>query len=200
MDRERHDVFFSYAWENKALADQLVGALTARGLDVFQDEPGMEHFADISVEIELALRRSRTLLAFYTPDFLRSPYCHWELYNALTGAYRLDGDVRRILTVVRDISFERVRPGRLTDLRLPDGAVASADEIADAVTAKLASIDDRCFGDVPTPAPPQWNTEPLMPMQDFCGREAELWEIHDALSAHGGSGRGSVAVARINGL
>ncbi len=200
MDRERHDVFFSYAWENKALADQLVGALTARGLDVFQDEPGMEHFADISVEIELALRRSRTLLAFYTPDFLRSPYCHWELYNALTGAYRLDGDVRRILTVVRDISFERVRPGRLTDLRLPDGAVASADEIADAVTAKLASIDDRCFGDVPTPAPPQWNTEPLMPMQDFCGREAELWEIHDALSAPGGSGRGSVAVARITGL
>src|SRR6266700_7601784 len=112
----------------------------------------MTHFADISAEIADALWRSRSLLAFYTPDFLRSPYCRWELYNALSCGYQLDGDVRRILAVVRDIPFERVRPARLTDLRLPDGAVAPVGEIAAAVDTQLATIDDRCFGDAPAPA------------------------------------------------
>lgn len=165
----RHDVFFSYAWKNKTAANQVVRALSDCGLAVFQDEPGMRHFDDISAAIEAALRGSRSLVAFYTPDYLRSPYCQWELYNALTCGYYLDGDVRRIMTIVRDVPFEQVRPRQLTDMRLPDGAIAPADEIAEAVRLKLATIDDRCLGDALAP-PMQRQSEPLATMKDFSWR------------------------------
>lgn len=167
----RHDVFFSYTWKNKTVADKLVRALSDRGLVVFQDEPGMRHFDDISAAIEVALRNSRTLVAFYTQDYPRSPYCQWELYNALTCAYYLDGDIRRIMTIVRDVPFEQVRPRQLTEMRLPDGAIASADEVADAVRQKLDTIDDRCLGDALVP-PSQRQPEPLAAMNDFSRRIA----------------------------
>jgi TIR domain len=115
----RYDIFFSYAWEDQKRATELVLALRSAGMTVFQDFSRMEDFDDIGMEIRSALERSRTLVALYSPDFPRSPYCQWELHSALTWAYQLDGHIRRVMTVVQDLAYSDVRPRGLTDLRLP---------------------------------------------------------------------------------
>lgn len=97
MERHRYDVFFSYAWEDIAQATEIVAAMRGLGLAVFQDFFRMQDYDDIAEKIGSALYQSRALVALYTPDFMPSPYCRWELYTALTCGYHLDRRRPRVL-------------------------------------------------------------------------------------------------------
>lgn len=181
-----YDVFVCYVWEDKERADALVDALGRAGLRVFQDEKEVSDFHYLGGEIDEALRRSRTLLALYTPSFWASEYCRYELHFALRHAYALGRNRARVLAVVQAMEIADVRPGRLKNWRLPPrdqplGELAAA--VAQHVR-ELADDDDRRLGDASDPPAPAWfPARPSRHHLDFRGREQELWAIHDMLFA-----------------
>ncbi|ACU69182.1 TIR protein [Catenulispora acidiphila DSM 44928] len=194
-----YDVFFSYSWKNLAEALILVAALEARRLQVFRDETGMRDFDDIGTEVFAALAGSRSFVALYTPQFPESAYCRLELAHAMTAAYRLDGDVRRILPVVRELPYEAVRPRALQDKRLPARSTGP-DALAAVVAERLEEIDDRPFGIASEPGPPNWYPFPTVAEPAFHGRATELWDLHDALAGRDDAAQPGQRLARIVGM
>jgi tetratricopeptide (TPR) repeat protein len=199
MERHGYDVFFSYAWEDITQATEIVAAMRRLGLAVFQDFSRLKDYDDIAEEIESALYQSRALVALYTPDFMPSPYCRWELYTALVRGYRLDRKRPRVLPLVRGMAFEEVRPRALTSLRLPERGAQVAD-LARSVQAKIAELDNRRFGDAPTAPEAPWYPFAPPATREFHGRLEELWDVRDALLAGDDADLPSPAVARITGL
>lgn len=194
-----YDVFFSYSWDNMAEALILVAALEERSLRVFRDETGMRDYDDIGTEVLAALAGSRSVVALYTPQFPESAYCRLELALAMTAAYRLDGDVRRIFPVVREIAYEAVRPRVLQDKRLPVRS-AGAGALAAAVAERLGEIDDRPLGAAPEPRSPTWYPFPTVAEPSFHGRATELWDLHDALAGRDDAAKPGQQLARVVGM
>ncbi len=191
-----YDVFLCYAWEDFDLACRLNEALSGRGLRVFQDVDGVRDFSDISHEVTAALLRSRSVLAVYTPSFPLSPYCRWEVYSALIRAATLDGHPGRVMTGLFDVDYEDVRPRRLARPRLPRPNTPIAD-LAESVSATLATIDRRPLGSAPAPPEPAWYPLRVAGGHCFHGRHTELWDVHDAL--HGEDANAAPPVVRIVG-
>ncbi|MFE0276370.1 tetratricopeptide repeat protein [Streptomyces sp. NPDC058992] len=183
----RYDVFLSYAWEDIDLAVRFQELLEAHGLSVFRDVTGMRDYDDIPTVIRAALDGSRTLVALYTPSFPESQYCRWEMYTALTRSYHLSGQTRRVMAVVRGMSFSQVLSSRLKCLRLPAVTAALAD-VSDSVHRLVDGMDHRTFGDAPAPPVPSWYPEPAVGSRHFRGRLQELWQIRDAFDGDDGAG------------
>jgi hypothetical protein len=176
-----YDVFLCYKWEDQVAAENLRAALDSRGLTVFRDEIGLNDWDPLAEKIEQALRDSRTLVALVTPKFPISPHCRQELHTALAASYYLDdGATQRVLAIIQDISPDHLRPDELGRLRMPrDGK--PTDELANEIARMARQVDDRVFGDAPTPPPPRWFPFELARDTYFRGRAAELWELHAAL-------------------
>jgi hypothetical protein len=194
---EGFDVFLCYAWEDKRQADALRAALERAGLRVFQDESGMRDYDYIPAMIESALRRSRVLVALYTPAFPSSEYCRQELHFALVRSYALDRGRAGVMAVVRGVDFDDVRPARLRLWRLPS-SVQDLDTTAREIAAKVRE-DRRRLGDTPDPPAPAWYPRPLGDPAELHGRELELWQLHDALFPDNGPRAGGQVVA-VTGL
>ncbi|SFJ97882.1 Tetratricopeptide repeat-containing protein [Amycolatopsis sacchari] len=200
-----HDVFLCYVWEARPTAVLLQRALEERGLAVFRDETGMRDHDHIETRIDAALRASRTLVALTTPPFLTSEYCRQELHFALSRAHRLGPGRARVLSVLSEVPPADVRPQPLKAWRLPapDQEIGTtADGIA-AHVAALRAEDDRLLGDAPDLPAPRWFPRPPPPGPQLCGRELELWDLHEALRAEssvvtltGLPGQGKTTLAR----
>jgi hypothetical protein len=180
-----YDVFICYSWDDsKQLADELHRALTEVGLRVFQDEQSMDDWAEMSAEVRAALLSSRTLVPLVGPGFARSPHCRQEVHCALGCAYRL-GRTDRVMAVTSGVRPDDLRPSELSRYRIPRQG-RKARELAAVIAGRVRALsaeDGRTFGDAPAPSSPAWFPEHLPGSGHFHGREAELWAMHEGLSA-----------------
>ncbi|WP_149262020.1 toll/interleukin-1 receptor domain-containing protein [Actinomadura sp. K4S16] len=204
-DTDGYDVFFCYSWKDKRTADALVEALKAQQVDgrplrVFQDDKEMADYDPITPTVNAALARSRCLVVLYSENLPSSAYCRFEMRYSLSAAHRLDGTSQRVMAIPWNIEYERIRPGRLGDLRLPSPRGVNPAELAASVVARVAKTDACVFGDAPSPPEPDWQPSPLVGTREHFGRDIELWEVHDALHGHQDPGMGGAPVARIVGL
>ena len=77
--RHPYTVFVSHAHADNTLCDSYVGALRARGLDVWYDRTNMQDGHMLSAEIEAELRARTAFVVLVTPASLASYWVRLEI-------------------------------------------------------------------------------------------------------------------------
>src|SRR4051794_40419551 len=105
-----YDVFISYAHTDREAVRTLTAELRAEGMRVFVDEAAVEAFSSIQQRVEQGIAKSKTLLAWYSPDYSRSRACQWEL-----AAGYMCGGAERVLVVNPGLGDGHIQPRSLLD-------------------------------------------------------------------------------------
>ena len=200
-----YDVFLCYTWaDGKEWADDMYAALSAKGLDVFQDDLSMPEWDEYEMlpSVKAALLGSRVLVPLLTPCFDDSDHCWSELHLALSCAKALGGTaMRRIMPLTWKVQPEKVRPKAVKRRKIVREG-HSVEELADHVAqviGKVKEADDRRFADA-MPGRPSWLIDELMGESGFVGRRKELWTLHDALQEPGGTLDSGAPIVSVRGL
>ncbi|UUU33115.1 tetratricopeptide repeat protein [Streptomyces sp. CA-210063] len=200
-----YDVFLCYTWaDGKEWADDMYTALSARGLDVFQDDLSVPEWAEDEMlpSVKAALLGSRVLVPLLTPCFDDSDHCWSELHLALSCGKALGGTaMRRIMPLTWKVPPAKVRPKALKKRKLTREG-RSVEELADHVAHVVGEVreaDDRRFGDAMTDGQ-SWIADELTGESGFVGRRKELWALHDALQEPGGTLDRGAPIVSVRGL
>ncbi|MEP7309156.1 MAG: toll/interleukin-1 receptor domain-containing protein [Acidobacteriota bacterium] len=159
------DVFISHASEDKAaVAEPLMNALVARGLQVWLDKAEIRLGHSIYDSIETGLRRSRFGVVILSPNFFAKRWPRREL-TALAALEDAE-DIRKILPIWHNVDRAYVAENNallagVAAAQMADGIEAVADQIA----AEVRSLAT----EAPTPTDPVaeavttafWNPEQL---------------------------------------
>ncbi len=181
-----YDVFFSYPWADSKNALRLAGALQTRGLTVWLDRKEIDTFESITRSIEFGLRHAKTLMAFYSENYVKSRICQWELTSAyLAAEIECEGGAKNRVLVINPCSSHHHIPSVLRDniYKSLDGE-SDNDHLkaADDVAGHISSIQ-KTFGELQKLGPPEWYPERTTEWPRFVGRLNEMWGIHSLLKA-----------------
>ncbi len=174
-------IFISYSRVDRDAIAQLVEALLNLEAKVFWDINDIQPFDPIHERIDVELEGSTVLLAWYSEDYARKPYCQWELRAAwLTGEAK--GNPEQRILVVNPIEPVRthIQPTALKNALyagIQDPA-ALAHMIIEAVRKRGLSGP---LGSVRVKERTPWFGRPLPIERRFVGRSAELWKVHSGL-------------------
>lgn len=177
-------LFLSYPGADREEASALALTLRARGLGVWMDLSDISPLQGITPGVREGLGQSRLLVALYTPAFLESRACQWELAAAWRAGVAAGDPTARIAVVIPPSvrSVHHIEPSELRDVAvLWWRNEADLPRIADALEARTASLREPMGLCVPAAAP-RWFPWPRVGSSRFVGRGAELWRVHGALS------------------
>jgi hypothetical protein len=147
------------------------------------DEDSIDHFKSISMQIELALTSSKTLVAYYSRDYASRPACQLELIAAFLAGQHEGDPCRRILVVNPEPAADHLWPVELADARyaLSPSALGELSDLAGAIRACVESIRGT-IGGVNFAYQPRWFAR-RHSMTGYAGDYRELWAVHSALHA-----------------
>ena len=177
-----YDLFLSCAGPDRHVVRRLHRALTRAGLRVFLDEHDIGLFDQITSQIELALRSSRALLAYYSASYPSRPACQLELTAAFLAGLREGDPMRRIIVV----NPEDPRSGHLLPAELADARYAVLPVDHTDLAALVRRIQDRLgpltgtFQEIRLTERPRWYGRAPGTV-NFVGRYREQWELHSGL-------------------
>lgn len=144
------------------------------------DTQQIDSCASIQRTISQGLARSKLLLALYSQAYSQRRACDWELAAAYVA-----GAPDRILVLNPEDGADHIQPQSLREHRF-----ANREDLSNwaGIAAKVkaqAAIFTTTFGALPKPAPDQkWvGLSPNGGAQNFVGRRAEIWRVHDGLAA-----------------
>jgi hypothetical protein len=104
-----YDAFFSYRRKDLSRARPLLEALEKVGVRVWRDEADLPDNAPITPEIRRGLAPSKTLIAFYSPDYPLSRPCQQEITAAWIAAQQMgEPPYRRVLVINPEASFDHL--------------------------------------------------------------------------------------------
>ena len=135
MTRHNPNVFLSYSYKDRHLADILVQRLRERDIDIWTDrqiEPG----ASWRDEIQEALERSNTFVILITPESLSSDWLNFELGVALSRAKLQEATV---IPVLMEGATADSLPPLLRDRVYIDANGMEEPEVEEALRKALAS-------------------------------------------------------------
>lgn len=178
-----YDVFLSFSGDDRPRVMELYEALKDDGLRAFIDERGIRYGHGVSAEITTALRRSKTMLVYYSASFPQRSACEFELRYAYLTALRAGQVEQRILVVnPEDPNSDHLLPLELSTNRYVRAwqskrdlaaVVALVRQNADALDSPFPGMD---FG-----PPPLVHHRKFEPTVDFVGRYRDRWALHSAL-------------------
>jgi TIR domain-containing protein len=136
-------LFISYSRKNKVQVYPLADALAQAGIALWIDREEIDPLDDFPGRIRDGLARSHALLAWYSPEYAQSSYCHKELTVAWICTQWLTRDaLSRILIVNTEEGVAHIAPGdvgRQNYLAAPKDA-ASLDKFIRSIRDKLAGL------------------------------------------------------------
>jgi hypothetical protein len=149
QQRDHHDVFLSYAREDRQVADELTWALRARGVRVWRDSGALTVGDSLRRSIDAGLTTSRYGVVVLSPDFLAKAWPQRELDGLIT---RELAEGRKILLPIwHKVDAEGIRAYSppLAD-RVALDTSAGLDVIADEVAVlcglqRWADVDDEAM-------------------------------------------------------
>jgi len=204
QDADRPRLFISYRHNdaNRAAVLALKQALESEGVDVWLDEEEIAPFGDIFAEMRRGLVEAKAVMAYYCDEYSGRRACQWELTSAMiVEAHEAVGTAppatlaSRLLVVMPTAEAGRLRPKALRGNVILSMQEHDPRHIAQAVRARLASID-RPLGAVARYQTAPWvGISPNEQFQRFVGRLEEMWDIFDALSANAVFLQGKAAAA-----
>ncbi len=179
-----YDIFFSYSHADKDEVMPICSVLSAE-LEVWIDKAKVKDGESITGSAVEGLTQSKVLLAYYSPNYLCSRACQWELTAAFLASQQEGDPRRRVLVINPEEDAEHIQPVELRDARYrPVSVPASPDEIHEIVESVKAHVDGitGVFGEIRALKPP-WYGRKGVGYSRFVGRLSYLWQIHSALHA-----------------
>ncbi len=176
-----YDVFVSYAHVDSPEVTPIVDALTARGLRVWFDDRAIEDFASISRSVDQGVRRSKSLLAYFSTTYPTRRACQWELTAAFLAG-RARGDPReRVMVINAAAGVEHIEPVELRDARFRRAPSNDAErkELADAVASRVGRLKGALDAGGSTSI--RFYGRKAVAATRFVGRIPDLWRVHSAL-------------------
>ncbi|MFD5089632.1 TIR domain-containing protein [Amycolatopsis thailandensis] len=181
MSDATYDVFLSFSGDDRKFGRALAKKLRAQKMDVFLDEDGIARTDSLTERIELALQRSKTLVAYYSANYGSRPACQHELMTAFLAAQR-EGTVRqRILVINPEPGTDHIQPIELADTKFAL-ARARPGRLARWIAGKTREMDGP-IGPPPSFEGHLWPAWLTPYVQRFFGRHRELWKLHTELHA-----------------
>lgn len=187
-DTEVLDIFISYARddlrsgqpERRRSLPSLVAALREMGLRIFFDTDTLDDFAVLNPAFDAAIRRSKAVLAWYSPRYPTRPACRAELSLALIAARMAPTGHNSVLLAINTesdvahISHAQVL-GRNVLASPAEGDRQAVAELARKIAAQVCDRADPIGR--PEGPPPAWHPSPVAGASRFMGRLRELWTL-----------------------
>ncbi|MFJ6677393.1 TIR domain-containing protein [Actinosynnema sp. NPDC091369] len=178
------DVFLSFSGEDRSTVRELKDALTAAGLKAFLDEDDIRFSHNISDDVQEALRRSKTMLIYYSASYPTRSACQFELHHTYLSALRTGEVAKRLLVVnPEDPATEHLLPLDLMTHRYWR-AWRTKGELSALVSgvARAARAVDTPFADIDFAASARRvGRTSHLPNTSFVGRYRDRWRLHAAL-------------------
>jgi len=90
-----HPVFLSHATPDKLIVEDIIPHLTRAGRSIWYDRYDIDYGQSIVSEIQSGIKRSRAVIFFISPHFLKSNWCETEMKSFLNGY----ADTKEILII-----------------------------------------------------------------------------------------------------
>jgi tetratricopeptide (TPR) repeat protein len=183
-DENEYDIFFSHSSLDHPPVKQIVEFLKSKGLKVWYDDKEISDYDEITKSIEVGLANSKILLAYYSPNYLQSRPCQYELTSALIAAHQLGNQPNRILVINPETTYDHIHPIELRDQSQPNRYLVSKElgPLADIITKRVHRID-KVFGEIISRQKIRWYGKTGIGSRRFVGRVTTMWKIHSALHA-----------------
>jgi len=177
----RYDVFLSLGGNDRDQGRRLTARLREQGLRVFVDEDDIGYFGGITVQIEQALRSSKTFVVYYSRTYPERPSCQLELTAAFLAGQAEGDPIGRILVINPEPDEDHLFPAELSDARYMSASLALSDQVR--LICDRVAVVDGVIGDVRLRRRPRHNYGRIAGAVGFVGRYREQWAIHSALFA-----------------